>query len=325
VLCGCPVAVLESEIRSLHPVAVDALVLARVRTLTGACVDDATALVEKVVRRVDGYGLAPSTVEALFSYLPRPALLRALHRLSDSPMMGLRHLLERLSPRDVLPLIAEVRDKKRPPFAFTTNASGFLGLLFALATDTADRSVSNLHRSSTTETVLMFGAARHTESLLVDMHRVRLVRTLVLNPDPSALAWTLKNPYLDRVSRGFVVSLSDPVVMLDLFRIGVLDVPDLVSWASARNREESPAVAASVFLLERPVQEVTDLALSVLRFSADPAGFLGILPPAGRRRVIEVLTGSYSAPLEETFFSLLGDWSGTVDELLGASCRLLGD
>lgn len=311
--------------RSAHPMSLDALVLARVRTLTGACVPDAANFVAKVIRREDGYVLAPSTTEALVRFLPRSALRRALYQLGDAPILGLRHLLDRLSVRDVLPLVADVRDKNRLPFAFTTNASGFLALLFNLAADTADRSVSNLQRSDSTETVLMFGAARHTESLLADLHRVRLIRTIVLNPDASALTWTLRNPFLDRVSRGFVVSLSDPLVLLELFRAGVLDSSDLVSWASARSRDESPSVPASVFLLDRPVEETADLALAVLRFTPDPEGFLSLLPPAGRRRVIEVLSGSYSVQLEETFFSLLGDWSGGVDELLAASTRLLGD
>jgi hypothetical protein len=325
VSCTCPISPLERELIATAPNGRDAVALARADSLLSACTAEGAEFIAGLIRHDHGVQLAPSTVETLVRALPLPAVRRAVKTLGDSLVMGLRYLLDRLEPRDLLGVVAAVRDGHAQPFAYTTQTNGLLALLFGLASETGERSGASLHRHDAAETVMLFGAARRTDALLVDLHRVRIIRSVVLNSDASVLAWALANPFLDRASRAFVVSLSSPVVLLDLFDRGLLDMADLVAWASSRTTEESPSLAASVFLLDRPLEQVRPLALAVLRFSVGPEEFLTLLPPAGRRRALQVLAGTWTPQLEETFFALLPGWAGSTEELLAASEHLLGD
>lgn len=323
--CGCPVLKVQEEILTASPASRDAIALARSGLLREVCVADGAEFIRKVIQRDEDLCLAPSVVESMVRQLPLPVVRRAVSLLGDPLVMGMRFLLERLSPRDLLGVIEAVRDDRLQPFPFTTQTSGLLALLFGLAAGAGERSGMTLHRPDTAETTLLFGASRDTVSLLADLHRVRIVRSVVLNADAGVLAWSLTNPHLDRASRAFVVSLSSPQVLIELFEDGVLDVSDLVSWAASRTVEESPSVAASVFLLDLPLDRIRPLGLAVLRFGSQPQGFLSVLPPAARGRVLGVLGAPASPLLEEAFFSLLEGWDGSLEELVVAAQLLVED
>lgn len=324
VLC-CGLSDLRTELKGLPPVGREALLLARTPLLTSACVRHAEELLVDLMR-ADTEALDrvnPAVLEHVVSSVPLEAVRSAVETLGGCPVYTFRYLLARLPVRDLLTRIAAVRDGLLAHTPYGGTLDGSVGLAFDLASGFDRFSRPRTPSRSTAETTLLLGAARDPQRLHREFRQVRIVQSALLNEDPGLLSWALGNPRLLAGARSYVVGLSSAPAILALYNEGVLDAADLTDWAAARQEDFDVAQLVSVFLLDGPVAARTALVAAVLAVAEDPVEILRALPETGRRRALEGLGRQPEPGLAETVNGLLGDWSGSLVELVEAAEQLV--
>ncbi len=313
------IAELERHLHDTPPSGRDAVLQAYLPRLTGHRSSQAVGLLTTIT--TNGLpGLSAAMISELSETLHPDVVLRVLPHVPRYPGYPVRYLYEKVSWRDALALVAEIRDGQSTFSTLMPPGDGLLALAILVASGTyLDRDTEQLlHRAAGSESVFLFGAARDPQQVLRTLESVRLYTWPRPNRDPELLAWALRNPALGGRPREVMLRKNAPSALAACRASGLLGTADLYQWLTGDGSDDHQLERiVTVLVLHDDVPGVRQFKLMALHKVERLDELAGQLAPPNVAALIRLLPIAGESELE-TAAALFTGWSSDLRSLLEA-------
>lgn len=295
----------------------DALVVARLHELQGNKSSRAANLLRSIVAD-ELAGISASTVAVLARTMHPSTILRCIRQLAyENHSYRGRHICGAIRWHDSLALVSLIREGRvsLSPYTEFADDTLTLGLLLAsYAHLPYGYSTSDLHRSSGSETLFLFGAAQAPDELLIELKRVHRVTWLQLNYDINLAVWALSNPTLSGSARRYAIAQNAPQVIAGLRYCGVLGLSDVGAWLRGEEERDTLERTMAVLSLDNNLVGVKALKKTALMLHDNLSEVVPHLSKQSLKGISSVL--SDDPLIAEIIESLLPGWHSGVYSLL---------
>ena len=301
----------------------NALVVARLHELQGNKSSGAANLLRGIVAD-ELAGISAATVSILAQTMHPSAIVRCIIQLANenSSYQG-RHICGALRWHDSLALVSMIREGRISLSPYTEFADDTLTLGLLLASHTHlpySYSTSDLHRSSGSETLFLFGAAQAPDELLSELKRVHIVTWLRLNYDTNLAVWALSNPTLSGGARCYAIAQNAPQVIAGLRHYGVISLSDVGVWLRGGGERDTIERTTAVLNLDNDLVGVKALKKTALILHDNLCEVIPHLSKQSLKSISSVL--SDDPLIAEIIESLLPGWHSGVYSLIDTAKTL---
>ena len=179
---------------------------------------------------------------------------------------------------------------------------------------------SDLHRSSGSETLSIFGAAQAPDELLSELKRVNIVTWLHPNYDTNLAVWALSNPALSGNAHRRAIAQNAPKVIAGLRYCGVLGFSVVVDWLRGGAGHDTIDRTTAVLSLDNNIVGVKALKKTALILQGN---LYEVIPHLSKQSLKSISSVLSDDPLiAEIIESLLPGWNSGVYSLIGAAKTL---